>query len=98
MITFGGKTVHVKDARGMAYLCQLLQSAGQRMPSFQLAAAGAGQSGDIRLGSAGEILDERAIKEYRDRMEDIESRLSIAERDWDQAQKDRSRRTPGIAD
>ena len=88
IVTFNGKTVHIKAAKGMDYICQLLQSPGQSFHSFQLVAAAAGQSGAIQLGSAGELIDEDALRAYRERIDDIESRLSIAERDFDQAQKE----------
>jgi hypothetical protein len=89
IISFAGKTVHIRHSKGMVYICQLLQSAGQSLHSFQLLTAAAGQSGTIRPGSAGEVLDEKALRQYRDRMDDIEMQLSEAERNCDQAQKER---------
>jgi hypothetical protein len=88
IISFESKAVHVRHSKGMAYICQLLQKPGESLHSFQLVSAAAGCSGSIRLGSAGRVIDEKALKEYRDRMDDIETRLSQAERDWDQAQKE----------
>jgi hypothetical protein len=88
LVIFDGKEVHIKDSKGMKYIFELLQAPRQSKHSFQLLAAAAGQSGAIQLGSAGEALDPKAMEEYRNRVDDIETRLSTAERDCDQAQKE----------
>lgn len=87
-VSFGDETVQIKDARGMGYICELLRVPRQLMHSFQLLSAAAGQSSEIQLGSAGPVLDEAAVSAYRNRMEDIENRLTVAEGNGDSSQKE----------
>jgi hypothetical protein len=87
-LEFGGKGVHVKHTKGMTYIFHLLQAPGQSLHSMTLLFAAAGQQRQPAMGSAGEVLDERAIADYRSCMEELEKRLAQAERYNDQAQKE----------
>ena len=61
-LAYGGVTVRIRDAKGLADLAVLLAAAGREVPAADLvAAAGAGQAGraDLWLG-ADEVLDATA--------------------------------------
>jgi hypothetical protein len=67
---FEGRTVRVRDLKGMRYLAHLLAHPGREFHVLDLVAAETGQR--MALGDAGEILDERAKAAYRRRLAEIE--------------------------
>jgi transcription elongation GreA/GreB family factor len=73
---FEGRTVHVRDLKGMRYLAQLLAHPGREFHVLDLVAAETGQR--MALGDAGEILDERAKTAYRRRLTEIEDDIEQA--------------------
>jgi tetratricopeptide (TPR) repeat protein len=87
-VTFDGRTVHVRDLKGMRYLARLLADPGREYHVLDLVAAettrGA-HAGDGRthpthsaLGDAGEILDARAKDAYRRRLAEIDDDIAQA--------------------
>ena len=87
-LAFEGKTVHVRHSKGMEYMAHLLRSPDHDVHSAQLYIAIAGQLGPFVVGSAGEVLDPAAVKQYRSRIEDLEKRIDQAERNHDQGHKE----------
>jgi tetratricopeptide (TPR) repeat protein len=75
-VVFEGRTVRVRDVKGMRYLAQLLAHPGREIHVLDLVAAETGQQ--TALGDAGEILDERAKTAYRRRLEEIEADIDQA--------------------
>jgi tetratricopeptide (TPR) repeat protein len=75
-VVFEGRTVRVRDLKGMHYLAQLLASPGRDFHVLDLVAAETGQK--TALGDAGEILDERAKSAYRRRLAEIEDDIEQA--------------------
>jgi tetratricopeptide (TPR) repeat protein len=75
-VVFEGRTVHVRDLKGMRYLAQLLAHPGREFHVLDLVAAETGQQ--MALGDAGEILDERAKTAYRRRLAEIEDDIEQA--------------------
>jgi tetratricopeptide (TPR) repeat protein len=73
---FEGRTVRVRDLKGMRYLAQLLARPGREFHVLDLVAAETGQQ--VPLGDAGEILDERAKTAYRRRLAEIEDDIEQA--------------------
>jgi tetratricopeptide (TPR) repeat protein len=76
LVVFEGRTVRVRDLKGMRYLAQLLAHPGREFHVLDLVAAGTGQR--MALGDAGEILDERAKTAYRRRLTEIEDDIEQA--------------------
>jgi tetratricopeptide (TPR) repeat protein len=80
-VVFEGRTVRVRDLKGMRYLAQLLAHPGREFHVLDLVAAETGQR--TALGDAGEMLDERAKAAYRRRLveieEDIEQALALGD-------------------
>jgi tetratricopeptide (TPR) repeat protein len=75
-VVFEGRTVRVRDLKGMRYLAQLLAHPGREFHVLDLVAAETGQH--MALGDAGEILDERAKSAYRRRLDEIEDDIEQA--------------------
>jgi tetratricopeptide (TPR) repeat protein len=75
-VVFEGRTVRVRDLKGMRYLAQLLTHPGREFHVLDLVAAETGRQ--TALGDAGEILDERAKTAYRRRLAEIEDDIDQA--------------------
>ena len=75
-VVFEGRTVRVRDLKGMRYLAQLLAHPGREVHVLDLVAAETGQQ--TALGDAGEMLDERAKSAYRRRLAEIEDDIEQA--------------------
>jgi tetratricopeptide (TPR) repeat protein len=76
LVVFEGRTVRVRDLKGMRYLAQLLAHPGRELHVLDLVAAETGQR--VRPGDAGEMLDERAKLAYRRRLAEIEDDVEQA--------------------
>jgi tetratricopeptide (TPR) repeat protein len=76
LMVFEGRTVRVRDLKGIRYLAQLLANPGREVHVLDLVAAETGQQ--MALGDAGKILDERAKSAYRRRLAEIEDDIEQA--------------------
>jgi tetratricopeptide (TPR) repeat protein len=76
LVVFEGRTVRVRDLKGVRYLAQLLAHPGREFHVLDLVAAETGQQ--MALGDAGELLDERAKTAYRRRLSEIEDDIEQA--------------------
>jgi tetratricopeptide (TPR) repeat protein len=88
-VIFGGRTVRLRDLKGMRYLARLLADPGREYHVLDLVAAETDrvakvnrtQSEDLPrslLGDAGEVLDARAKDAYRRRLAEIDDDLEQA--------------------
>ena len=77
-VTFDGRTVRMRDLKGMRYLARLLARPGQEFHVLDLVAAERGGTSDAVLGDAGALLDARAKAAYRRRLAEIEEDLEEA--------------------
>jgi tetratricopeptide (TPR) repeat protein len=85
-VVFEGRTVRVRDLKGIRYLARLLAEPDREFHVLDLVAAESGSAGGGRtagparlaLGDAGEILDEQAKKVYRRRLTEIEDDIEEA--------------------
>jgi tetratricopeptide (TPR) repeat protein len=75
-VVFEGRTLRVRDIKGMRYLAQLLAHPGREFHVLDLVAAETGQQ--VALGDAGKMLDERAKSAYRRRLAEIEDDIEHA--------------------
>jgi hypothetical protein len=84
-----GKTVRLKDAKGLHYIAYLLANAGRQVPAHELAVSG--KSAQIErfatldrtvasLGDAGPVIDSTARERYKVRINELRSELDDAER------------------
>jgi len=89
-IAYDGKAFRLRDAKGLAYLAELLRNPDREISALDLLAgktesgrADAPGTGEARisgdLGNAGEVLDVQARAEYRRRLEDLREELAEAE-------------------
>jgi tetratricopeptide (TPR) repeat protein len=91
-VDFEGRTVHVRDLKGMRHLAQLLAHPGREFHVLDL--VGAETGAPMALGNAGELLDDRAKTAYRRRLAEIEADIEQAralEDDVREAQADAER-------
>ena len=75
-VVFAGRTVRVRDLKGMRYLSLLLAHPGRELHVLDLVAAESGRR--MASGDAGEVLDERAKLAYRRRLAEIEDDVEQA--------------------
>ena len=89
-LSYAGKVIRLKDGKGVRDLARLLASPGTEIAAVDLASVATpvpggrtrGATADLDLGvegDAGEVLDERARAEYRQRLIDLEAELAEAE-------------------
>jgi tetratricopeptide (TPR) repeat protein len=86
-VVFDGRTVRIRDLRGVRYLARLLAEPGREFHVMDLVASEAGQDTDssspdgvrrTALGDAGEMLDARAKEAYRRRLAEIDDDIEQA--------------------
>jgi tetratricopeptide (TPR) repeat protein len=83
LVVFDGRTVRVRDLKGMHYLARLLADPGREFHVLDLVAAEKGRSEAVVGGDAGEMLDTTAKEAYRRRLAEIEEDAEQAEADGD---------------
>lgn len=77
-IAFAGRSVHLKDARGLRDLATLLANPGQEIHAARL---WTGDDDEAHAtGGADPVLDERSLASYRARLDEIESEIAAAEK------------------
>jgi hypothetical protein len=86
-VAYAGKTLFLQDSVGVAYLAHLLSNPGQDVAATQLRAVIAGQDEDLAVGSSDEILDRKAVQEYKAELEDLKEQLVEAEANNDLGKK-----------
>ena len=67
-----GTSMHLKDSKGLQYLAELVSRSGQELHVTQLAELGE------TPGDAGTVLDERAKRQYKERLEALRDQLEEA--------------------
>ena len=77
-VVFEGRTVRVRDLKGMRYLARLLADPGRDLHVLELVAAETGRVSHAALGDAGEMLDARAKNAYRRRLAEIDDDMEQA--------------------
>ena len=83
LLVYDGIPKSVGDMVGMTYILHLLQSPGRDMHAAELRGLGASEGDAPLLGSAGDVLDEQALKEYREHLRDLEEEIREAENNHD---------------
>jgi hypothetical protein len=90
-ITFSGKTIRMKDSKGLLYLSYILSSPGREFQATELFAAAEGRDIDAARSSAGDVLDQPALNQYKARAADIRTELEEARANNDVARIERLR-------
>ena len=100
-VSWQGKLVRLKDAKGLRYIAYLLANARRQIPAHELACLGKSAKDDrspnangrtvTSLGDSGAVIDSKAHQLYRRRIEDLRTELSDAERLNDTGRADRLR-------
>lgn len=77
-IAFEGKTIYLKDSVGLGYIARLLMTPGRTIPAVTLLAARTGIDPLVATGSSGEMLDEKARGNYKQRYQELTDDLEEA--------------------
>ncbi len=86
LVGYDSRVASLPCLKGMYYIAYLLGAPGYETPVMQLLAAVAGED-SIVGGSAGEVIDKKALAQYRERLEDIKKDLKKAEENNDLERK-----------
>lgn len=84
-LVFDGAAAHASDAKGLRDLAALLACPGEERHCLELAGRPAEPAGEAT------VLDDRARREYRARLSELQRDIDEAERDHDLARGDRAR-------
>jgi len=90
-LVFAQKTIRLRDSKGILYLSYLLGSPGQEFPAPQLLATAEGHQSTPARTSAGEVLDQQAMSQYRARANEIKTEIEQARENNDQGRVERLR-------
>ena len=91
-LSFRGRTVRMKDAKGLHDLAWLVSEPAREVHVLDLAGARSDPTGPTvsGVGDLGELLDTRARAEYRRRLAELEDEVADAERCNDLARAERA--------
>jgi hypothetical protein len=87
-VVYDGVQKSIGHSVGMAYIYRLLQSEGQDIHAATLRGAGIGEDA-VALGSAGQAITAKTLRNYNGRLSEIEEELQEAEANNDLGRKDR---------
>jgi tetratricopeptide (TPR) repeat protein len=90
----GCSALRLKDSLGLRYLSKLVAEPGREIHVLELVGGGAGADADGAVadaGDAGELLDDEARAQYRQRLEDLREDVAEAEAFGDAARASRAR-------
>ena len=79
LTVYDGIPRSIADSKGMRYIAHLLQNPGQEIHAATLRAVVAGEENILLLGSAGEVLSDRTLKEYRENVRELDEDIQEAE-------------------
>lgn len=83
-IQYESDPLHLQDVMGLRLIAYLLRNPGRYFHAAELRALAMGQIETLPLGSAGEIADERAIRDYKSRHDHLTRELEEATANDDQ--------------
>ncbi len=81
-LTFEGRATVVRESKGILYIAELVRAPGREVFVAELFAAAHGVT-QVSLGTSGEIVDDKARRDYRERAEDLNYQLAEAEKNND---------------
>jgi hypothetical protein len=76
----GGQVTRLKDSKGLRMLAELVANPDQERHVLALMGAAGDEGEPSDTGDAGELLDGKAIADYRQRVQDLDDELADAER------------------
>lgn len=89
MLVFEGEAIGLKHREGLQYIYLALSHAQKPLHVSEIAAICAGEEDVSPTGSAGEVLDAKAMKAYRARFESLESELTEAVKHHDEGRQEK---------
>jgi len=86
-LTYAGKTLRLKDSLGLRCIAQLISKKGRDIHAAMLRAVASGTTAFKPLAGT-EVLDEQAIHEYREQLDDLESEVQESKENNDFAKQE----------
>jgi hypothetical protein len=80
-LRYAGKTVEMRDRKGLGYIARLIAAKGRLLPAAALVTTDGRRPEGLYVGEV--VLDDQAIREYRARYEEIRKELEQARRHQD---------------
>ncbi len=90
LVARGPRSVRVRDTRGMQLLARLVERADEEIHVLALASDDGGAG--LSETSAGDVLDDKARRAYRDRLRELAADIDEAERHGDRGRLEKLRR------
>lgn len=81
-LAYEGKRISIRDSKGLVYIAELLRRPGQEIFAAELFAAANGMK-TVPVGSSGAMIDDTAMRAYRQRAADLQLQLAEAEKNND---------------
>ena len=81
-LAYEGKLISIRDSKGLVYIAELLRRPGQEIFAAELFAAANGMK-MVPVGSSGAMIDDTAMRAYRQRAADLQLQLAEAEKNND---------------
>ena len=81
-LAYEGKSISVRDSKGLVYIAELLRRPGQEIFAAELFAAANGMK-TVPVGSSGAMIDDTAMRAYRQRAADLQFQLGEAQKNND---------------
>ncbi len=79
LVVYGGRPTSVPHSVGMLHICYLLREPGRHVHALVLRQGVADRGKETAAGSAGEMLDQDALDEYRKRTDELRREIEQAE-------------------
>lgn len=89
-LTFAGRTVRIRDRKGVRYIARLLEEPQREIPALDLCGA-EGAAGGEAPGDSGPLLDAKAKAAYRRRLDEIDADIREAEEHGDRGRESRAK-------
>jgi hypothetical protein len=89
-IDYGARSLRVRDSRGMQLLARLVERPDEEIHVLALTADESGGAGLVE-SNAGDVLDEKARRAYRDRVRDLDEEIEEAVRNADRGRLEKLR-------
>jgi tetratricopeptide (TPR) repeat protein len=95
LVAFDGHESHLRAAKGLSYLAALLANPGREIHALDLVTSSGGARGLARTrelrntggrSDAGALLDDRARREYKERIEDLQAAIDEGEQ-WNDSER-----------
>jgi hypothetical protein len=83
VITFQRHTIYLSRTKGLVYISYLLEAPKKSVTAYKMILAERGNTESYPLGSAGAMIDDQALEEYEERLDELDRLIEEATKDND---------------